>query len=822
MATTKVAKKTAKTTKVAKADKGAIVKAGPVELPVFGGVLKVSAERVEYNRLRERFEKLAIEQRDLAEESIDAAAENVDQFYQNGDAWAHQYIDTVGELAVEELMSKGCYDFDKETFLSKFLNAYYWNKRFKEFSEKIAAVDAEEAEREEARLERSHEAKNRWVGLTKEGQKEADWDNFTGGLKQGALNMVGRGIFALANASEKKDIFKNARDGLVRAIYLTVKTTVDELVDCLAANGHPLEGAKVDKESSEKAERLFNNLKTGKLPADAAEDAKMQILELDPYNYEFFEHVYVSDGDPSGELCATAEFFGYSLDSLKAQAFANQIGECPYETEEETLEYRKKAVALGEELRYEPTDKLAEIDEKLKEFDEKARTVDGRMFDTREEASKQRELSEFEAKINLDTEEAAIASKKDLQALIKKLGIDGAWKLERVDAALKKFDEIARTVDERIFDTREEASKQRELSEFEKQINLNTEQDAIASRKSLEAKIAELGIDGAWKLERVDAALKRFDEIARTTFGIMFDTREEAKNALEDRELFYKGIEKTISDSQQQAFYTGVSIPDKKIGNARAVFPIPADEYVLGLTDTTLFGSGKTGLAITKWGLRWKNGGSTPTNTSFIAWEDFANIPAVPTAEKDVITFADGARYANSGSNVDDAKMLDVITAIYGYCKAATFFVKKTAEELAAEEAGMSFRQKMERLMQPITDKDFLCGGRIPEKKLNKARSTCQVDADDTVLALIDSTLFGSAATALLLCEKGIYWHNKDSVGKCHIPWDKIDSLKSSICIPESGRLVFSQGNSFAAGSANVDLEKIKNLILEIGKLAVA
>lgn len=777
-----------------------------VELPVFGGVLKVSAGRAEYSRLRKRFEELADVEVGKASSSIDKAAEDVDVFCSKGNSWAHRYIGKAVDLAVEILMENRCVDIDHDTYAEKYLDASPWEHAFEVLRDGVAQIDAEEEEREQGRRERS---------------EYAYYDDEQ--IAQGAKNVVGRLFYAAVNSSAKNDLYKKNRKAMLHGIHFTIKTAVDELVDCLADNGHVLPGAKVDRASGEKAERLFNNLKTGKLPGDADHTARMEILSLDPYRRDFYEHIYVNEGDPSGELCATAEFFGISLDDLKEKAFKKRLGDCPYETEEETIEFRNKAVALGEELHFDPKAKLDEIDGKLRAFDEKARTVDDRMFDTREEAAKQRELSEFESKINLDTEEAAIASKKDLQRFILELGIDGAWKLERVDAALKRFDEIARTVDDRLFDTREEAAKQRELSEFEKRVNLDTEENAIASKKAIEDKIARLGIgDGDWKLKRVNAALKRFDKIARTTFGIMFDTREEAKSALGDRELFYKGVEKAIADVRQSSFYTGMAIPDKKLGNARAAFPIPVDEYVLGLTDTTLFGSGKTGLAITKWGFRWKNDGSTPTNVSSLAWGDFANMPVAPTVVKGVITFSGGMRYANGGSNVDDEKMLSVIVTIHGYCRAATFFVKKTVEELASEEAGMSFRQKMERLMQPITDRDFLFGGRIPEKKLNKARGTCQVDADDTVLALIDSTLFGSAATALLLCEKGVYWHNKDSIGKCHIPWGKIDSLKDMICIPERGRLVFSQGSSFVAGSANVDLDKIKNLILEIGKLAVS
>lgn len=716
---------------------------------IFGKKLNVAVERVEYNMLRARFKALADAQYKEAESTIDEAADSVDDFCNNGNEWAHQYLDKAADLAVEILMEKGCYDVDSKTFVIKYLNTYLWDKKFKVLCEGVAEIDAEEEEREGARQERSARAGN-WVGFNEAGERAAREKNLNENVTQGALNLLGRGFYMVTNANRKRSLYEKNRDDLLNAIYLTIKTSVDELLDCLEAVGKPLQGAKVSKEAREKAERLFNNLQTGKLALEVALGTKMQILELNPYNRKFYEYVYVNEGDKTGELCTVSEFFGISLDDLKAEAFTKQLGKCAYETEEETIEYRKRAVELGKEIRFEPTDKLAEIDAKLKVFDEKARTVDGKLFDTREEAALQRQLSEFEKTLDLSTEEAA-----------------------------------------------------------------------IASRKLLEAKIAELGIDGEWKYKRVDKSLKKFDELARTTFGILLESREAARQALGNREIFFKGIEATVKMTGEDSFYTSETIPEKKISNARAKFPIPVDEYVLALTDTTLFGSGKTGLAITKWGLRWENK-SSPSNVKSVSWEDFANRPMPPVDADNDFTLIEGGLYSNGGSGVDEEKMKIFLEKLWGYCRAATFFVKKTAEELASEEAGLTFRQKMDRLLMSITDSGFYVGSRIPEKKLRNASKACMVDSGDEILALIDSTLFGSAATALLVCEKGVYWHNKESSGKCFIAWEKMSSYKSTMSVSDDTRLVFSQGNSFYAGMASVDLEKLKNVFIQIGDLATA
>ena len=739
-------KSAANTAVIAKKNTAVAVKAAT--FPIFGENLEVSAKRVEYTFLRKRFKVLADIEMLNAQSTIDEAADDVDEFCENGDAWAHKYIDKAADLAVEVLMEKKCFDVDRDTFIEKYLDSSLWDHAFKVLRDGVAAIDAEEEEREEGRQERSAEAGN-WVGFGADAKGEAFEENIKEKLSQGALNMVGRGIYAVVNAKGKRNLYKENRDEMLAGVYYTISTAVDELIDCLADNGHKFEGAKVERAAREKAERLFNNLKTGKLPEDAAHDARMEILRLDPYRQDFYEHVYVNDGDKSGELCATAEFFGISLEDLKEEAFTKQLGDCPYETEEETIKYRERAVQLGKEIRIDPVAKLEEIDAKLKEFDEKARTVDGKMFDTREEAA-----------------------------------------------------------------------LQRKLSEFEKQLDLSTEEAAIAAKKTLAEKAKELGIDGEWKMKRVDKAIKKFDELARTTFGVLLESREAAKVALGDRELFYRGIEETVKALGEDAFYTSSTMPEKKIANARAAFPIPMDEYVIALTDTTLFGSGKTGLAVTKWGLRWTNG-SKVTNVKAISWEDFANVQSKPTNDDNCFILCDGALYANGGSSVDEDKMEKFLVALYGYCRVATFFVKKSAAEIAAEEAEMPFLGRVEKILQSMTDSGFLAGTRIPDKKRVNATKSCMVDTDDRILGLIDSTLFGTAATALVVTEKGVYWHNKENTSKCFIPWDKVSSYKKTMSVTQDGRLLFSQGNGFKLGlTTSVDLNRFKDVLLRIGDLA--
>lgn len=541
-----------------------------------------------------RFTELAVAQRSAAEATIDKFKDDVDSFCVDADEWAHQYIDTVADLAVEELVAKGCLDVDHDAFVANYLNSCLWDNCIEELRTLARELREEEEERETRRQDRTESARH----LFDDDYDDEKMMNLASAGVSGLFNMIGRGMSSAKISEKIRAKFDEDREAYLRAIYMTIRTSVDECVTCLADKGKSLKGGGVNKEDREKADRLFNNLSRSKMPKKVAEEMMLEILRLDPYKQEFYEWAFMENGDSSGELEKIADYFGVSLARVKEDKFIKELGVFAYETEDETFAYREKAVALGKELRYNATEKLAEIDEKLKEFDLQARTVEGRVFESREEAEKQRKLVDFERNLDLSSEEQALLSKKKLFEEIKALGIDGTWKVGRVNEALVRFDEIARTVDDRIFETREEAACQRKLSEFERQLDLSSEELALKSKELLIEKISELRIDGAWKLERVDAALKRFDELARTTFGLVFDTREAAAEARGKRDEFYRGVIALAKRSGESGFYFEGVIPAKKLANAQRAFPVPLKERILCLTDTTFLVAEKRDLPL--------------------------------------------------------------------------------------------------------------------------------------------------------------------------------------------------------------------------------
>lgn len=563
------------------------------EITIFDEKVEFDLEQIEIGRLAREFERLAREQRSAAMACIDKAAENIDDFCQNGNRWARRFIDKIGDLAAKEVIEMGIYDFDKSVFLNELFTAKQWESAFSSFCNDIHNVDEEEANREYQRQVRSMFAKDDTVGEM---------------LTQGFKNLAGRGIYAVKNASVKNGIFNEHRMNLVNAIYETIRTACIELAQCLQALGHPMD-VKSALESAIKAERLFNNLKEGKIPSAVRNSIKAQIFALNPYFDEFYEWVYEKDGDANGDLRRAADVFGVSLDAAKSRAFKKQLGECKEISIEGLKSYRKRAETLGNELGYDASETIAEID--------------GRLRDLRQRIFKE------------------------------KLGRCSFGTIEEAKAYGEKATILAHEYD----------------------------------------------CDASEELKMVSEAISQIEQRQRTAFGKVYSTLDAAKEARGSREGFFSALEHAVKEADDVALYSEETAPKKKLLNARAYFPIPIEERVIALNDTTIGGSCKRGLAITYWGLRWKNSFTTPTQASAISWEELAKCEQEPRLRKDEITIVPGGVFDNVGSSIGILKIYTIIKNAWRWCREATFFTDKSpyeppkkfyAQQAAREEASSS------------------------------------------------------------------------------------------------------------------------------------
>ena len=245
----------------------------PVEFDIFGKKLIVSSGRIEYNRLRSRFRALAREQADAATVSIEQFADNPKWLLCDGFRWAKPYFAKAADLAVEELLQKGVFDLDGEVYLKEHFDLAPWERGFKAASNAYKCVVNAEKQREKDRAEQTEVLGGSWGGGgfglkgAIKGAVKAEALNLASAAISGTFNAIGRKMSKKENEKKFQSIFERRKDEIVNGVFETIANGADALVACCNEHGIRIEGAVTPKEAV-KAERMCNNLKVGKIPAN--------------------------------------------------------------------------------------------------------------------------------------------------------------------------------------------------------------------------------------------------------------------------------------------------------------------------------------------------------------------------------------------------------------------------------------------------------------------------------------------------------------------------------------------------------------------------
>lgn len=94
--------------------------------------------------------------------------------------------------------------------------------------------------------------------------------------------------------------------------------------------------------------------------------------------------------------------------------------------------------------------------------------------------------------------------------------------------------------------------------------------------------------------------------------------------------------------------------------------------------------------------------------------------------------------------------------------------------------------------------KDIWFTPEIPNRKITSAYKNYLSD-DDSPIAIIDSTIFGSAELGMAIGMKGIYWKNQSpqKSNKTFIPWNELSSNQLDIRINGFNTVLLTEGSEF-------------------------
>lgn len=270
----------------------------------------------------------------------------------------------------------------------------------------------------------------------------------------------------------------------------------------------------VSIDDSTKAESMFNNFNSIKLPEDKEKEFALNILQLNPYNYNYYKTLLTKFIDSSGEILAIADYFNISL----TNALKIIIDRFALDNMGSSFEELKQCRKLVK-------DKIAELGypEDSNELAEKAIQIQGANL-----------VKKYMSDNMGDTRESALKCIDDILDIEDDIGLE-----EKYRTAI--YEEIGKVI---------EALDKQLVDELTKWVNENigtTEDDAHRCREELDKIISEKELDPEKATELyniIDTRLKKLDEEYRTVEGFTFPTRESADETRavikEHRDILYK------------------------------------------------------------------------------------------------------------------------------------------------------------------------------------------------------------------------------------------------------------------------------------------
>ena len=260
-------------------------------------------------------------------------------------------------------------------------------------------------------------------------------------------------------------------------------------------------------------------------------------------------------------------------------------------------------------------------------------------------------------------------------------------------------------------------------------------------------------------------------------------------------------------------------IPQKKLSASTNFHGVDSKDTVLVLLDSTLMGSAENGISITLKGIYWKNTWLLKTLKNSYTWEELSKLVNEIEIQDSTIVFENEVKlYAPA--TYPKLSILNLIKELTNFFVESTQGNKDTEQSapskdevinqniVALPNIANSKEPKIARRDDNMIDElmkivnSYLYGvfssyyvmGKIPERKLSASTDFHGVNSKDTVLALLDSTLMGSAENGMSITLKGIYWNNMfGKTRRNYYSWDELINLVNKIEI-QDGRLVFEQG----------------------------
>ena len=256
----------------------------------------------------------------------------------------------------------------------------------------------------------------------------------------------------------------------------------------------------------------------------------------------------------------------------------------------------------------------------------------------------------------------------------------------------------------------------------------------------------------------------------------------ETSNVLEFDQLCL-GFKEYVTEQLGEVndFWVGKDIQSNKLINATSHYLVPRNEKIVALIDTTVMGSAKNGLVFTANGNLYMNNSTWSADkpgAHSCTWEVFKDCVCKIDEKSDLEICIGTLKFSCAGSAISQDQAIAVILLFrdFHHSNQADLQIEEehSDEDVSFDQLCANFRDIVSSQVGEV--EDFFIGEEIPAKKIANAKIKCEVPPNESIVALFDLTVMGSAKNALLLTFGGsLYFHNGWEAGNSgahNLPWE--------------------------------------------------
>ncbi|MGL6106860.1 hypothetical protein [Romboutsia sp.] len=571
-----------------------------VKFKFMGTEISITDERDSYNKIRLQYESIAERCREEFINEYKENNRNLDDVINKGYDQGIYVISKVIRNTVDKLVENKFYTINNELFVEEYCQDVIelWDDAYSKINDQYMNVVLDEKQKEEYRQYRKN-SRGRWQGggfgwqNALKGSMQAGAMNAATGAVHGTFNMIGRIGSSIKVNKQKTRIFNDSStlETLAYGIYIAVYNMHYSYTKFLEDNAN-LQFGYIYAEEAKKAKVVLSNIKGKNISNKEKIEIVSELINLNPYIESVYTYAISNFGDENNEISKIANYFGYDIDYYKRNIIERKFSTLQTDTENETLE--SKEIILQEIKRLGLNSNITEIkelDKKLNQFDEEARTVDSILFKTREEAKLAKEekvkIESILNKANMDVESDVVNAKNKIIGLKLNTKIVNSY-MESIDKKLEEIDLKARTVDNIVFNTRDESKKAREDKLKIEEIANGMDKTDEKSLSTAKEKIINIGtrLDSENKVIReIEDILSNIDIKERTVGNTLFETREEANLARTEKLKLDKIMDNIAIDNESSIKQTKIQIESNKFNTTIAQNTIEELDKRLELID---------------------------------------------------------------------------------------------------------------------------------------------------------------------------------------------------------------------------------------------